>query len=93
MEKNNKLLMARDVILAYMMKEDFTVDEAREVLHMCRNEIDASINRMNIKEVTIPQSPEVTASPTGEALKLRSRNIKRASHKEVTHPLVLFMGF
>ncbi len=67
MVKNNKLLAARDTILAYMMKEDFTVDEAREVLSMCRSEIEASVNRMNIKEVTPHLSPTETPSPKGKA--------------------------
>ena len=60
---DNKLLMTRDVILAFMMKEELTVDEAREVLHMCRNEIDANINRMKIREVTIPEK-EVIDNPS-----------------------------
>ena len=48
---DKKLLMARDVILAYMMKEELTVDEAHQVLRMCASEIDASVNRMGIKEI------------------------------------------
>ena len=40
--KNNlKLIAARDVILAYLMKEDFTIEESEKVLDMCRSEIDA----------------------------------------------------
>ena len=51
MVKNNKLIAARDAILAYMLKEDFTVVEAQEILKMCQSEIRASVNRMKITEV------------------------------------------
>lgn len=51
MEKNMKLKQARDVILAYLMKEDLTVEETKQVLQMCNDEVDAAIRRMNITEV------------------------------------------
>ena len=49
MEK--KLLIARDVILAYLMKEDLTVEETKQVLQMCNDEVDAAVRRMSITEV------------------------------------------
>ena len=50
--KNNlKLIAARDVVLAYLMKEDFTVVETKQVLQMCNDEVDAAIRRMSITEV------------------------------------------
>lgn len=50
--KNNlKLIAARDVILAYLMKEELTVEETRKVLQMCNDEVDAAVRRMSITEV------------------------------------------
>lgn len=51
MEKNNKLLAMRDVILSYLMKEDLTGEETKQVLQMCADEVDAAVRRMNITEV------------------------------------------
>lgn len=51
MEKNNKLLAARDVILSYLMKEELTVEETKQVLQMCNDEVDAAVRRMSITEV------------------------------------------
>ena len=51
MEKNLKLKQARDVILAYLMKEDLTVEETKQVLQMCNDEVDAAVKRMSITEV------------------------------------------
>lgn len=79
---DKKLLAARDVILAYMMKEELTVDEAREVLHMCRNEIDAGINRMKIKEVTSPQSSEDTLAEKTAVAKFSAKEEERSLRGE-----------
>ena len=51
MEKIMKLKQARDVILAYLIKEDLTVEETKQVLQMCNDEVDAAIRRMSITEV------------------------------------------
>lgn len=51
MEKNNKLLAARDIILSYLMKENFSVEECNEIFNMCSDEINAAIKRMSIGEV------------------------------------------
>ena len=45
MEKNNKLLAARDVILYYLSKVELSADECREVLDMCKKEVDAADKR------------------------------------------------
>lgn len=50
--KNNlKLIAARDVILAYMMKEDFTIEESEKVLEMCESEIDAWGKRSKLAKI------------------------------------------
>ena len=51
MEKNMKLKQARDVILAYLMKEDFTVEETKRVLQMCNDEVTAWENRSKLAEI------------------------------------------
>lgn len=40
-DNRQKLLMARDGILAYLMKMDFWVDESKLVLQMCLDELNA----------------------------------------------------
>ena len=50
-EIDNKMLAARDTILAYLMKEEFDIEQAETVLKMCKNEIKAAVKRMNIREV------------------------------------------
>lgn len=40
-ENRMKLLCARDVILAHLMRMEFSVEEAETVLQMCRDEINA----------------------------------------------------
>ena len=50
-EIDNKMLAARDTILAYLMKEEFDIKQAETVLKMCKNEIEAAVKRMNIREV------------------------------------------
>jgi len=51
METNLKLKQARDVILAYLMKEDLTVEETKQVLQMCNDEVDAWEKRGKFIEV------------------------------------------
>lgn len=51
MEKDMKLKQARDVILAYLMKEDFTVEECYKVFELCFSEIDASVQRTKFVEI------------------------------------------
>lgn len=51
MEKNMKLKQVRDVILAYMMKEDLTVEETKQVLQMCNDEVTAWENRSKLTEI------------------------------------------
>ena len=50
-EKNNKLLAARDVILAYLIKENFTLEECDQVMTMCVDEINAAVKRQKLSEV------------------------------------------
>lgn len=50
--KNNlRLIAARDVILAYLMKEDFTIGESEQVLEMCRTEIGAWEKRSKLTKI------------------------------------------
>ncbi len=49
--ENMKLKQARDVILAYLMKEELTVEETRKVLQMCNDEVEAAVRRMSITEI------------------------------------------
>ena len=51
-EKNLKLIAARDVILAYLMKEDFTIEETETVLQMCQSEVAAAAKRQKLSEIT-----------------------------------------
>ncbi|MBQ3021921.1 MAG: hypothetical protein IJD91_01160 [Clostridia bacterium] len=51
MEKNMKLKQARDVILAYLMKEDFTLEECDKVFEMCVDEINAAVKRQKFVEI------------------------------------------
>ena len=49
--ENKKLLMARDVILAFLMAQGFTVEETKKVLQMCEAEIEAEKKRTGFSEV------------------------------------------
>ena len=49
--ENMKFLQARDTILAYLMKEDFTVEECEKVFEMCIDEINAVVRRSKFGEV------------------------------------------
>ncbi len=49
--KDNKLLNARDSILAFMIAKDFAVEEIKTVLQMCTNEVDAWRKRSKLVEV------------------------------------------
>lgn len=51
MEKNNKLLTARDVIAGYLADFELSPDECREVLDMCKKEVDAAEKRAAFGEV------------------------------------------
>lgn len=51
MAENMKYKQMRDVILAYMVKEDLTVQEARHVLQMCDSELTAWENRSKLVEL------------------------------------------
>ena len=48
--KDMKLIQAKDVILAYLMKEDFTLEECDKVFEMCVNEINAVVKRQKFIE-------------------------------------------
>ena len=49
--ENKKLLMARDVILAFLKAQEFTVEEAKKVFQMCEAEIEAEKKRSGFSEV------------------------------------------
>ena len=49
--ENMKLKQARDVILAYLMKEDFTLEECDKVFEMCVDEINAAVKRQKFGEI------------------------------------------
>ena len=49
--KDNKLLNARDSVLAFMIAKDFAVEEIKTVLQMCTNEVDAWGKRSKLVEV------------------------------------------
>lgn len=51
MEKNNKLLAVRDVICFFLGKEGLSADECREVLEMCKKEVDAADKRTSFNVV------------------------------------------
>ena len=49
--ENMKLKQARDVILAYLMKEDFTLEECTKVFEMCVDEINAVVKRQRFVDL------------------------------------------
>lgn len=49
--ENMKLKQARDVILAYLMKEGFTLEECYKVFGMCTDEINALVKRQKFSEI------------------------------------------
>ena len=51
MEKNNKLLAARDAICFFFSQWKLSAEECREVLKMCEKEVDASEKRTSFSEV------------------------------------------
>ena len=51
MEKNMKLIQARDSILAFMLAKDFTLEEIRQALQMCNTEVDAWEKRATMVEL------------------------------------------
>ena len=46
-----RFLQARDSILAYLQKSDFTDKEIKKVLQMCNDEVDAWENRSKLVEI------------------------------------------
>jgi hypothetical protein len=50
-EEYEKLLNARDSILAFMLSKDFTVEEVQMVLAMCEKELDAATKRTSFKDI------------------------------------------
>ena len=54
--ENMKLIQARDTILAYLVKEDFTVEECEKVFEMCIDEINAMVRRSKFGEVRKDES-------------------------------------
>lgn len=51
MEKNNKLLAVRNAILTCFGHWELTPDECREVLEMCKKEVDAADKRTSFEVV------------------------------------------
>ena len=47
MEKNNKLLAVRDAILLCFSNRELSAEECREVLEMCKKEVDTAEKRAN----------------------------------------------
>lgn len=51
MEKNNKLLAVRDTICLFLSQSELSAEECREVLEMCKKEVDAADKRSKFGEV------------------------------------------
>ena len=49
--ENMKLKQIRDVILAYMVKEELSIEEIKQVFQMCDNEVDAWVNRQRFTAI------------------------------------------
>lgn len=45
MEKNNKLLAVRNTICLFLSQSELSAEECREVLEMCKKEVDAADKR------------------------------------------------
>lgn len=50
-EKNFKLIAAKNAILEYLVREDFTLEECDKVFEMCVAEISAETKRRKFSEV------------------------------------------
>ena len=50
-EEYEKLIIARDSILAFMLTKDFNMEEAFMTLEMCKKELDSAVNRSNLSEI------------------------------------------
>lgn len=50
-EKNLKLINAKEIIIAYLMEEDLTIEEAETVLKLCQSELDAASKRQKFSKI------------------------------------------
>ena len=51
MENNNKLLAVRDTILLFLSQSELSAEECREVLKLCKKEVDVAEKRTDFSEV------------------------------------------
>lgn len=66
-----KLLNARDIVLAYLMKEELTIEETKQVLQMCNDEVDAAVKRSKLKLNTAEKTANAKFSAEKEERSLR----------------------